>query len=195
MYPGVEEAISKLPTKYQHFIKFDMGSDLTAHAANAGKNAFADFAFQYGIPTMLTIAGLGPLASSIGSIGFFPTALNTAVGFGTGYAGSKIGEWGGQKLDRLFGTNYWTPMLSLAGGMGGRVLGGWGSNRALYRGINNSHINQTNFRNLFNKDYVDDALSFYHNRQLKDLAAWEQRMAKPLKYDATVNDIYLNLIQ
>ena len=92
MYPGVEEAIAKLPAKYQHFIKFDMGADLTAHAANAGKNAFADFAVQYGLPTMLTITGLGPLATSVGSIGFLPTIANTAASVAGGYAGAKGGE-------------------------------------------------------------------------------------------------------
>lgn len=196
MYPGVEEAIAKLPAKYQHFIKFDMGADLTAHAANAGKNAFADFAVQYGLPTMLTITGLGPLATSVGSIGFLPTIANTAASVAGGYAGAKGGEWVGKKLDSHYGTNYWTPTLSLVGGLGGGIAGGALTNKLMFNSVKNnfSIYDPTSRRSQFNskvfgQEFLDDANNAAQLAHLRNVEASYARLntPSPQRTDLTIN--------
>lgn len=191
------EQIEALPRDYSERVIDRIRTKGLVGEITRGQNAFANKAFEWGVPTMMSIAGLGPTASLISNVGWLPTAGILGAGMAGSYGLSTGLGWLGKQIDERNRANgkysNYEAVGSILGGIGGGFLGGWGANRALYRGINKSHINQTNFRNLFTKDYVNDAFSFYHNKQLKDFAAWKQRMGKPFKYEATVKDVYPQL--
>lgn len=191
------EEIEALPRDYTERVIDRIKTKGLVGEITRGQNAFANKAFEWGVPAMMSIAGLGPTASLITNVGWLPTAGILGGGIAGSYGLSTGLGWLGRQIDERNRANgkysNYEAVGSILGGIGGGFLGGWGANRALYKSINKSHINRTNFRNLFTKDYVDDALSFYHKRQLKELAAWKQRMAKPTKYKATVKDTYPQL--
>lgn len=63
------EQIEALPRDYSKRVKDRIRTKGLVGEINRGQNTFANKAFEWGVPTMLSIAGLGPTVSLASNVG------------------------------------------------------------------------------------------------------------------------------
>jgi hypothetical protein len=120
------EQIEALPRDYSKRVKDRIAATEFAGQVNSAQNAAGNFIFSKAIPVGLSIAGLGPIASMVNTLGWIPTATSVAGSTIGGYALGKGSYYLADLYDQKHGTNY-APLAgfvgSLAGGFGGGYAG------------------------------------------------------------------------